>query len=154
MASNGGRWPLSRVSEVVWRQLDPGAGRLSRRTVWWLRGGIVAAALLGVIATLAWRSGAVYPRLTWANMGGFMYETGPTLVSYGVPVHNDGWGSVRIVDAGRSGPGLELVSVQEAPPMADEIDPPMLRRDLGAGDDMRLVLVYRITDCAAIGEDP
>jgi hypothetical protein len=57
------------VSDEVWRQLDPEAGRLPRRTVLRLRWTISATLALTLLVGLAWQSGLVLPRLRWPNSG-------------------------------------------------------------------------------------
>jgi len=142
------------VSDEVWHRLDPAAGRLDRRTVWRLRLGIAVVSALLTVAALVWYSGVAVPRVRWSEEGGFMWATGPDFVSQAVHVVNDGWLPVSIVGAGRSGPGLELVAVQDGPP-----DPVMVRTNplpyvLRPGQSLTLVVVYRITDCSVITKDP
>ena len=142
------------VSDEVWQRLDPVAGRLPRRSVRRLRVIIAAASVLVTVAALVWYSGAAVPRLRWSEEGGFMWATGPDFVSQAVHVVNDGWLTVSIVGAGRSGPGLKLIAVQDGPP-----DPVMVRSNplphvLQPGESLTLVVVYRITDCSVITTDP
>ena len=125
---------MAGVSTEVWQRLDPLAGRLSRRSVWRLRLGIVVACTASVVASLLWVSGTLYPRVVWFDDGGMSWMLGPDMVGHEVIVTNDGWSTVRVVGVGRSGPGLELVVVHEG--SAGQPDPQPFRfpHDLARGE--------------------
>jgi hypothetical protein len=130
------------VSDEVWRQLDPDAGRLARQTVLRLRWSMAGVLVLALLVGLAWRSGVVVPRLTWANTGYSWGGIGAGVVEYELPVTNRSWTSAEVVAIGRSGPGLELQTARaELPAM------------LAPGQGMDVMLVYRVTDCAAVPAD-
>jgi hypothetical protein len=125
----------SYVSDEVWRQLDPGAGRLSRRTR--IRGwiGLGVVAVLIVASAAVWQTGLVVPRLAWP--GGLQaWEQNPTGVRVTFILANTGRFPATVLGIGRSGPGLEYV--------ATEADLPAT---LAPGQSLGAVLVYRITDC-------
>ena len=128
------------LSDEVWQQLDPGGARLSRRQTW--RVWLVAAAVtvLLVAATVLWRSGLIVPRLEATADGSL---AGPGVITYDLSIRNDGLTEVRLLAAGRSGPGLELVQVASPFPVT-----------LGPGDGAILRLFYRVTDCAAVPTGP
>ena len=135
---------MTLVSDEVWRQLDPGAGRLPRRTVLRLRWTISTTLALALLVGLGWRSGVVLPRLGWPNDGeGWSIEG--NRVEYSMHIANRGWTSVEVLDVGRSGPGFVLDSVRAQLPTT-----------LRPGESMEAVLIYRVTDCAAVpaGEWP
>lgn len=142
------------VSNEVWRQLDPAAGRLSRSTVWRLRVGIVVVGVLLTVALLVWYSGVLIPQVRWSEEGGFMWATGPDFVSQAVHVHNDGWVPLTIVGAGRSTPGLQLIAVSDGPPDVTQVRTNPLPYVLRPGQSLTFVVVYRITDCSVITKDP
>ena len=137
------------VSDEVWAQLDPHAGRLSWRTVVlnWVT--IVGAVLLVIAGALVWRTGIVVPRLAWPGL--HQWQEDPAWVRVWITVVNRGRVPATIVDVGRSGPGLELLDV-EGPDRA----PSPFPVTLGAGEGVTAVLVYRITDCDAtpVGDWP
>lgn len=142
------------VSNDVWRQLDPVAGRLSRRSVRRLRIVVVVLIVLAVLAALSWRSGAVAPRLKWTDEWGWEASVGPELVSHAVVVVNDGWLPAQILGVGRSGPGLELVSVREGTSVDFREGSGIFPYVLQPGAIVAFAVVYRITDCSAIPQDP
>jgi hypothetical protein len=142
------------VSNEVWRQLDPAAGRLSRPVVWRLRVGLIIMCTVTAVASLMWYSGVLVPQLRWSEEGGFMWASGPDLVSQAVHVRNDGWVPVSVIGAGRSGPGLRLVAVQDGPPDALMVRQNPLPHELRPGESLTFVVVYRITDCSAITTQP
>jgi hypothetical protein len=142
------------VSIEVWRQLDPAAGRLSRATVLRLRSAIVVVSTLMTVAALVWYSGVAVPRLRWSEEGGFGWATGPDFVSQAVHVRNSGWVPLNVIGAGRSGPGLQLIAVQDGPPEPLMVRENPLPQVLRPGQSLTFVVVYRITDCSAIPTQP
>ena len=130
------------VSDEVWAQLDPHAGRLTRRATVRLWVTIVLAIMLVAAGVLVWRSGLLAPRLEWPRSAGYFTEAnhGPQPVFlHSVTVVNEGWTPVTVLSAGRDGPGLTLTEVRDAFPVT-----------LGAGDEVEFVVVYRVTDCSAV----
>jgi len=130
------------VSDEVWQQLDPQAGRLQRRTaarLWWAAGVGTAIAL---VWALVWQLGVAYPRLGWSNSG-YGSGGGPGWAEHEVVVENQGWTPLTIVAVGRSGPGLELTEVRGTFPVT-----------LQPGDQTSFYVVYRVTDCTAVSNEP
>ncbi len=101
------------VSDEVWRQLDPHAGQLPRPWSWRLRLAVIATVVLALVAGALWRSGTIVPRVEWARHAGSSWSMDPNKrqVGFAVVLRNDGWDSVEVIGAGRSGPGFELVEV-------------------------------------------
>jgi hypothetical protein len=125
------------LTDTVWRQLDSGAGRLSRRTAMrlWLAGGLAFALL--VVGALGYRAGLVVARLEDSSNA---WEVNPGVrATYDLQISNAGWLPVTVTGAGRSGPGMELLSVDGTLPAV-----------LKPGESAVLALVYRVTDCAAV----
>jgi hypothetical protein len=127
------------VSDEVWRQLDPDAGRLPRRTVVRLRWSIASMLAIAVVAGLGWWSGLVVPRLAWSSTGYSWSSIEDGIVQYEMPVTNRGWTSAEVVAIGRSGPGFELQTARAELPAT-----------LAPGQRIDVTLVYRVTDCAAV----
>ena len=128
------------LTDVVWRQLDPYAGRLSRRTVRRIRWGVAALLLLTAIGELVWYAGVLVPRVSWRSPG---YGFGSSPPHHSVIVHNDGLRPIRVLGVGRSGPGFRL----------DRVDGP-LPSTVEPGEYLELVLIYAVTDCAAVPTGP
>lgn len=127
------------VTDEVWHQLNPGAGRLSRRAAVkaWIA---VALALALVTAGVAgWQSGIVVAHLRWGVWGVHATEPPSDVVSVDVEIDNDGLAPVTIAGVGRSGPGLDLVRSQGVFPVR-----------VGPAKGIRVTLVYRITDCGQV----
>lgn len=131
------------IPDEVWQQLDPNAGRLSRRTA--ARMWIAFVLVLAVIGAglLTWRSGLIAPRLIWPNTGWAWEQTADGVARVQVTIANGGKFPVTLVDAGRSGPGLNLLGAEG--PLPARLQP---------DDEVVVVLVYRITDCAAAPRGP
>jgi hypothetical protein len=126
------------VSDEVWLQLDPGAGRLSRRTTRRLWAAFLAALLLYVLGVAVWYSGLLVPQLRW-KVNGFQVSEVQPVPRLTANVSNAGLFPVTVVGAGRAAPGFELIGVEGALPAT-----------LRPGDTVTVTLVYRIRDCAAI----
>jgi hypothetical protein len=132
---------LVRVSDEVWPRLDPYAGQLARRGRHRLKIAAVIFTVVAVAVNAAWHGGLFVPRLA-ANTNGV--GTGPYEMRIPVTIHNNnGWAAVRVLGAGRGGPGLELVEVAGFAPQT-----------LPPGGELGFELRYRVTDCAAVPEQP
>ncbi len=108
----------------------------------WISGALAVIAVVGFVAV--WRSGAIVPRLSIGDVGGFGYSElrgGP--IHFEFTIANAGSLPVTVLGAGRGGPGLELVRVDGAFPI--ELDP---------GESTTFVLHYRVTDCSVTVTDP
>jgi hypothetical protein len=124
------------VSDEVWRQLHPDAGRLSRRETAraWI---VIVAALAVVIAgTAVGKSGLITPQLGWSLWGVKPAEPPTDTVTLDVEITNTGLAPVTITRVGHSGPGLTLIATEGQLPVR-----------LPATKGARLSLVFRITDC-------
>jgi hypothetical protein len=134
------------VSDEVWRQLDPNAGRLSRRTAARLTNAAGIAFLAYLAGILLWLSGVVVARIDWPDSAGYGSVSGPDIpLSQDIVVTNRGWLPVTVVGAGRNMPGLHLLSVQGGLP-----------RTLHRGEQLTIQVQYQVVDCAAVptGEWP
>ena len=129
-----------RISDVVWHQLDPRAGALSRRTVrrnWWT-GVVLSVATVGL--TVTWYLGLVVPRLEVNTYVGQILESGWIRVD--LTVTNTGVTPVTVVGASHdAGPSLRFLRAGGDFP-----------RTLGPGASMDVNLQYQVTDCAAVPE--
>jgi len=132
------------LSDEVWRQLDPDAGRLPRHTVLRLRWSLAGAVAVAVLAGLVWQSGLTVPRLSWTPNSGYGWSSSTLdrTIEFEIRISNRGWSTVEVLGLGRSGPGFELRSVRAPLPTT-----------LRPGEDMDAVLVYQVTDCAAVPAD-
>jgi len=125
------------VSNDVWRQLDPSAGRLSRRAAVraWLAIAVALGLILGVNAL--WQSGAFVAQLRWGVFA--TNQTTPPSDTFGLDVEitNDGLAALTVLGVGQSVPGLDLVGADRSFPV--RLDPDA---------SLRTIITYRITDCA------
>ena len=133
---------MTLVSDEVWRQLDPDAGRLSRRTVLRLRWSLAGAVALALLVGAVWQSGLTVPRLAWTPDSGYGWSTQDRTIEFEVRIANRGWTPVDIIGIGRSGPGFELRAIRAELPTT-----------LRPGEDLDAVLLYQVTDCAAVPAD-
>jgi hypothetical protein len=126
------------VSDEIWRQLDPGAGRLSWRTATrlWLVGGLIV--VVGALGYLVWDGGYLLARLEEPSDHMSLEVYPGRSATYHLEVTNAGRVPVTITGAGGDAPGLQLVRVDGALPV-----------ELAPGRTAFLGLVYRVTDCAA-----
>ncbi len=138
------------VSDEVWRRLDPGAGKLTRRSTvrLWIAVGVALALLLA--GNTLWRAGLVVPRLAWP-VGLQEWEENPQWVRVKVQLENTGWWPVTVRSIGRSGAGLELLGVEGAF-QTGEPSPFPVR--LEPGERVEATLVYRVTDCTGYPREP
>jgi hypothetical protein len=131
------------VSDEVWAELDPRAGRLSREATRRLVIGVLVVLALVASGGLAWQSGLILPRVVWPETAGWGASSGPGTISHQLVMENQGWTPVTLTGAGRDGPGLTLDRVFTVFPVT-----------LKPGQQITIDLTYRITDCAAITRDP
>jgi hypothetical protein len=124
------------VSDEVWHQLHPGAGRLSRRAAVRAWTAVVLAFVLVITGEALWLSGAVVPQVSWSLWSVKVTDPVSDVVGVDVEITNEGWASLTIAGVGRSGPGLDLVRT-------DGRFPVRVRPAHG----VRVVLYYRVTDC-------
>src|SRR5262245_41277048 len=128
------------VSDEVWRQLDPYAGRLPERTtrqLWW-----AAAAMSLVLAAAAavWVSGLVVPQIFASGESSSSAAAPPLDATIELRIRNHGWVSIRVTGAGLRGPGLRFDGVTGNFP-----------HTLVPDESMTFTVRYRVTDCAAAG---
>jgi hypothetical protein len=142
---------VTRIPDEVWHRLDPGAGRLSRRTAIRLWAAIAAALALLVAATVVWWTGLVAPRLVWSEGPSQWSTTVDGVVHVEFDMINVGRFPVTVLGVGRSGPGLQFLGIATGP---DETDAPQavgpFPVTLQADNGIAVWLVYRITSCAAM----
>ena len=138
------------VSDPVWRRLDPGAGKLTRRSTirLWIAVGVGLALLLA--GNTLWRAGLVVPRLAWP-VGLQAWEENPQGVRVKVQSENTGWWPVTVRSIGRSGAGLELLGVEGA---FETRGPSPFPVYLEPGERVEATLVYRVTDCEGYLREP
>lgn len=126
------------ISDEVWNQLDPDAGRLSPRDRRRGRAVLASATVVTVAVASLWWIGALRPRMS-VNEGHYVAHSSAEDATFSLTVQlaNDARLTERIRSVGRSGPGLQLISV-EAP------------AELAGWTSQELTLHYRVTDCAAV----
>jgi hypothetical protein len=140
------------LSDETWRQLDPYAGRLSRRDVWRaVAAGVVVVLLLVAGLSMA-TSGLLVPRLSHNGAGGYGDGRETGVMHYDFRMVNEGWFPVEIVGVGRDGPGLEQVAYPSEiggyptdAVSAGRLDP---------GEALYLGVAYRVADCEAVPDQP
>jgi hypothetical protein len=137
------------LSDETWQALDPLAGRLSRRDRRRAVVAGVAVVALLVAGHLLAASGAVTARLAFGSQWSYGdgRETGTMYHSF--MVVNEGGTPVEIVGVGRPGPGLEPVVFPTG--VEDEVNRLGV---LEPGQELRLGVAYRVTDCDAVPDEP
>jgi len=92
-------------------------------------------------------AGACKMTFLWTSPGGqgqvYSALFGSSPPHHSVIVHNDGLRPIRVLGVGRSGPGFRL----------DRVDGP-LPSTVEPGEYLELVLIYAVTDCAAVPTGP
>jgi hypothetical protein len=129
------------LSDEVWAQLDPHAGRLSRRGMLrlWLAIAVALAVIVGLGVAL--RGGIVSPQLAFEPTNGNGSSKGaisaqsPATWNQNVTVTNNGWLSVTITKIGGDLPGARLASIQSLPVR------------IAPHQHVDLTLTYSIVDC-------
>ncbi len=144
------------LSPEVWQTLDPYVGRLRRRTRKRLSIFLVVGALASAALITGHRVGLLDARLAWARQGGYMYSVPPGgPVQHELVVTNDGMVNLRLVGAGRSGPGLELISAEGSPPQ--DSGPGFVAgtfpMTLHPGETTSFLLTYSL-DCTLVRNEP
>jgi hypothetical protein len=124
------------ISDEVWDQLDPDAGRPSPRDRKRVRAAVAAATVLAVTVAGLWWIGALRP-LVSVDDKRFRTTGEPGTFALTVRLSNDARLTRHIRSVGRSGPGLQLISV-EAP------------AELAGWTSEEMTLHYRVTDCASV----
>lgn len=131
------------VTDAVWAQLNPDAGRLSRATARRMTAAVCALAMMLAVGALLSRSGLVVARLSWDRyVGGFKQSIALGRIEHGVKVRNDGWVAVTVLGAGRDMPGMTLVEVGSVFPFV-----------LAPGETREFTATYQVSDCAAISRE-
>src|SRR5262245_16892380 len=126
-----------RVSDEVWRRLDPNAGRL--RGPLSARTSVLLAVVVPAVLLAVWWSGLVVPKLSWPD-GGWSAETrfdGTVYVQ--IEVANEGLVPATVLRVGGEGPGYHVIGVQGGLPV-----------ELGQGESVVLTIAYQVTDCAVL----
>jgi hypothetical protein len=121
------------VSDEVWAQLDPRAGRLTRSGRLALTVSAVAAIALIVGIWAAGVSGVVRPRL---SATGWSATTGPVTVVETVTAANTGWTTARLTSVATPTAGLRIEGVRGLPV------------HVRSGASARIIVRIAVTDCA------
>ena len=138
------------VSDEVWAELDPSAGRLSRRTArrLWLAAAVAAVAAL--VYAFAWSSGIIPPELVATDSGWQVNrdvvgdaDTQNPSVTRNISIRNEGWTPVRILNIAVGEPDRRPATELE------RFYPRLLR----PGDSAYLPVAWPSYDClATLGE--
>lgn len=147
-----------RVSDDVWRQLDPYAGALNRRQ----RRRAVAAAWLATIVMMAgyaiYVSGSVWARVGYSRDFGAesTLSTDFKVFTLKVPVKNTGWTTIRITGIGQDRPGLQPIGPGDAEgtKQLSEMGGQAMPFELRPGQTAIVAAAYRVTDCEALSTGP
>jgi hypothetical protein len=131
------------LSDEVWHRLDPYAGQLRPRTVVRLRSAAAFGVVMAIVAGLLWWSGALLPRVGWPHGAAWGSGVHPGSIEQVVVIANQGLFPVEVVGIGRSGAGLRLARVFVHFPIT-----------LEPGQRLNVVLVFEVTDCAAVTAEP
>jgi hypothetical protein len=128
------------LTDDVWRQLDPNAGRLPRRQTVLIWISIAVAGVLVAAGFVVWRGGYVVARVdTRDEASGYGWGTGTNRsFTIDLPIANDGRTAITVTSVGRAGPGLALTA------------PVGLPFTLAPGHGVVVYLKYTVTDCAAV----
>jgi hypothetical protein len=132
------------LSDRVWAQLDPHAGRLPRRkSLWVIAAAIAAAAVIAAIVPLV-HSGVIQPRIhlsmnTRSVSGSSPSPTHPVHWSETYTLSNHGSTTITVIGFGHAGAHLS------APFPPTRIPP---------GASVKLTVNYRVTECGRVGEFP
>jgi hypothetical protein len=124
----------TRVSDVVWQQLDRNAGRMSRRTFRLFLAGAVTLAVLTAATVLSWRT-ITSPLKADAGEFGASYTRSPMTFTVEFPVHNIGLIPVTIEGVGRDGKAVTVLSARAVP------------EKVGPGESTTIQLAYSVSDC-------
>ncbi|NUP46599.1 MAG: hypothetical protein HOW97_04705 [Catenulispora sp.] len=146
------------VSDDVWRRLDPRAGALNRTQRRRLTWSAAAGAVVIAAAVLLDLSGLIHPRITMPADradGGAAYKD-TQIIARQIVVHNDGWTTVHVTGIGQDGPGLRLLGPADpgGPNKNSEIAGAQPPFDLHPDQTVTMVVIYKITDCAAVSSSP
>jgi hypothetical protein len=130
------------VSDEVWAQLDPGAGRPPRRS----RRAIMVAAWLVAVLLFGWYvagiSGLVWPRLHAEGGWSAQFSSLDRTASQTFTLTNDGWAAVTVTGAASPVPDVQVTGVDGAP------------LTIRAGEQVSVTVHYRVTGCPAFVDDP
>lgn len=151
------------MSDEVWAQLDPKAGRLTARGRRALAAGVAFVAALLAAALVVALSGAVWPRLAligggWQQAGS---EPGSRVISVGVEVDNHGWTAARITGVAAP-PGLRVTRVEGASVTPATPDDPggagrpdsALPITVPVHGQVSLTVFYSVVSCAEPAPNP
>lgn len=127
------------VTDEVWQQLDPAAGRLPRGQFRRVLLRLVALMVAAELGYVAWLAGLLVPRIVHDQAGAQITTAYPGM-TYTVTIRNDGWLPAEVVGWGSSRPGLKLVSIPDG-------------FELAPGESRDITVGYLVTDCAALTND-
>jgi len=126
------------LTDEVWRQLDPDAGRLppgERRRVT-IAIGVVCT--LGIAALLVRLSGVIVPNIAIGTTAASGVEGGQHTFFQTMSVHNGGWRTERVVGVGQPASAIRVTAVDGLP------------LSIPAGSEAQLTVHYLVEDCAAV----
>lgn len=132
------------VSDEVWQQLDPHAGRMSRRGFRVFCAAVVAAAAIAALTAAGWRTAVTPVELDWVVGGDAEAQLHPPRFENGFTVRNAGLLPVTITGVGGEIAGLRF----------DGVGGPALPVTLQPGESVYVRVRYAITNCDAVPSDP
>ena len=132
----------TRLTDDVWRQLDPNTGRLSRRSARLVGVAFLVGLALLAASVIARRAGFFDAQLAWPASTNWETTAVDHVIVHSVTVENTGWIPVTVTGAGRDGPGLRLRRVDGVFPTT-----------VPAGGEFTFTLTYEVIDCAAVRAD-
>jgi hypothetical protein len=137
------------VTDDVWRQLDPHAGRLSRRGAVRLWAAVICGLALIPLAAVLYGSGAVEPRIM-ADISGSFSVRAPNTISTATPatvrttvvLTNTGWSTVTVNGVVPGSGGTTLTTPDPTP------------ITIKPGQQVTVDLTYAITSCTQKDSGP
>jgi hypothetical protein len=127
----------------VWCELAGGAARLPGAAPRRAFMAVGLALALVIAATAGWESGVLVPQLNWGVWNVTQSSPPSDTVSVDVEITNASLATLTVLNVGRSGPGLDLIGTQGPLPAR-----------LAPDASVRVILTYRITDCARVPTGP
>jgi hypothetical protein len=130
------------LTDEVWRQLDPDAGRLSpveRRRVTIAIGVVCTLAIAALLVRL---SGVIVPNIAIGTTAFSGVDTGPRTFFQTLNVHNGGWRAEEVVAVARPPRGMRITAVDGLP------------ISIPADSEAHVTVHYVVDDCSAVTPGP